>query len=236
MRRLDPCLTVVDGRLRVEECDAHALAERHGTPLHVVSEDQLRRNVRRIAAAFAAAWPHGPVRLLPAIKANPTLALRRVLDDEGAGCDAFGAPELEAALRAGTPPERISFNGPTKDDASLERAVTLGVRVTADSLDELERLDAIARAARAARRRAAAAAAARAGADDADGSASTRRVSIADAVFAYKPGIPRRPGRGGGCTVRERRGRSMPAACTCTSRATPPIRGARSWRCAPTPR
>ena len=83
-----------------------------------MSADQLRRNLRRIHAAFAAAWD-GPVRLLPAFKANPTLALRRLLDAEGAGCDAFGPWELEAALRAGTPPERISFNGPAKDDAVL---------------------------------------------------------------------------------------------------------------------
>ena len=209
VRRLDPCLTVVDGRLRVEECDAHALAERHGTPLHVVSEDQLRRNVRRIAAAFAAAWPHGPVRLLPAIKANPTLALRRVLDEEGAGCDAFGAPELEAALRAGTPPERISFNGPTKDDASLERAVTLGVRVTADSLDELERLDAIGR--RLGRR---AAVRLRLRPHVPELTMPTDLVdspfSIADAVLAYKPGIPGDQVAAAGALVRERRGPRSP--------------------------
>jgi diaminopimelate decarboxylase len=186
---LDACLTVVDGRLRVEGCDAHALAERHGTPLNVMSEDQLRRNVRRIAAAFAAAWPHGPVRLLPAIKANPTLALRRVLDEEGAGCDAFGAPEVEAALRAGTPPERISFNGPTKDDAALARAVTLGVRVTADSLDELERLDAVARGLG---RRAAVRLRLRPHVPELTMLSDLVEApfSVADAVLAYKPGIP----------------------------------------------
>jgi diaminopimelate decarboxylase len=189
VRRIDECLTVVDGRLRVEGCEAHALAERHGTPLHVVSEDQLRRNLRRILAAFKAAWPHGPVRLLPAIKANPTLALRRVLDEEGAGCDAFGPWELEAALRAGTPPGRISFNGPAKDDDALARAVTLGVRITADSLEELERLDAVAR-----RLGARAAVRLRLRPHVAELTASSdlleAPVPIADAVLAYKPGIP----------------------------------------------
>jgi diaminopimelate decarboxylase len=189
VRHIDECLTVVDGRLRVEGCEAHALAARHGTPLHVVSEDQLRRNLRRILAAFKAAWPHGPVRLLPAIKANPTLALRRVLDEEGAGCDAFGPWELEAALRAGTPPGRISFNGPAKDDDALARAVTLGVRITADSLEELERLDAVAR-----RLGARAAVRLRLRPHVAELTASSdlleAPVPIADAVLAYKPGIP----------------------------------------------
>ena len=85
---IDDCLAVAGGRLLIEDGDAAALAERHGTPLHVVSADQLRRNARRIHAAFAAAWPHGPARLMPALKANPAPALRRVLDAEGMGCDA----------------------------------------------------------------------------------------------------------------------------------------------------
>ena len=231
---IDDCLSARDGRLLVEGCDAHALAERHGTPLHVISEDQLRRNLRRIEAAFAAAWT-GPVRILPAFKANPTLAVRRVLDEAGAGCDAFGPWELDAALRAGTPPERISFNGPAKDDAALARAASLGVRVTADSLDELERLDAIARGLGRARAGPAAAAPARAGADHAVGPARgagpgrRRRARL-------QARDPRRPGRRRGRADRARRGARRRSASTCTSRGTPPIPGRSPWRSAPTPR
>jgi diaminopimelate decarboxylase len=186
--RIDDALSAHGGRLFVEGCDAHTLVERHGTPLHVVSEDQLRRNLRRITAAFAAAWS-GPVRMLPAFKANPTLALWRILLEEGAGCDAFGPWELEAALRVGTPPALISFNGPAKDDAVLARAVALGVRVTADSLDELERLDAIARAAGA---RAPVRLRLRPHVPQLTMPSDLLEapVSIADSVLAYKPGIP----------------------------------------------
>ena len=63
---------------------------------------------------MAGAWPHGPARVLVSLKANPSIALRRILNDEGAGCDVFGAHELEIALRAGIPPELISVNGSTK--------------------------------------------------------------------------------------------------------------------------
>ena len=80
---IDDCLSARGGRLQVEACDAHELAEHYGTPLHVISADQLRRNLRRIHAAFAATWD-GPLRLLPAFKANPTLVVRRLLDAEGA--------------------------------------------------------------------------------------------------------------------------------------------------------
>lgn len=142
--RLDECLSVRDGELFVEQCRAQDLAERFGTPLHVVSENQLRRNVRRFQAAFGDRWP-GPVAILPSIKANPALALRWVLNDEGAGCDVFGPGELEAALRCETDPDLISLNGPMKDEALLERAITAGVRITLDSVAELERAGTVAR-------------------------------------------------------------------------------------------
>ena len=37
-----------------------------------------------------------------------------MLNDEGAGCDVFGAAELEIALGAGVDPGLISVNGSTK--------------------------------------------------------------------------------------------------------------------------
>ena len=126
--QIDECLAIRDGRLHVEGCDAGELADRFGTPLYVVSEDQLRRRARAFARAFEAAWPHGPARVLPSIKANYALALRAVLSDEGLGCDAFGAGELEAALRAGTPPALVSLErlleGPDADRARGRRGRT----------------------------------------------------------------------------------------------------------------
>jgi diaminopimelate decarboxylase len=137
-RQLDECLNIRDGRLFVEGCDAAGLVHRFGSPLYVLSEPQLRRNVRRYREAFAAHWPVGPVRVLPAIKANPCLAARCVLSDEGAGCDAFGEAELRAALAGRTDPALISVNGSFKDDALVRTAVELGARITVDSGYELE--------------------------------------------------------------------------------------------------
>ena len=111
VERLDECLSIRDGELFIEGFRTLDLARRFGTPLYVVSEDQLRRNARRLESAFASRWP-GELLLLPSIKANSSLALRRILTDEGTGCDVFGPAELEAALRMGTEPHRISLNGP----------------------------------------------------------------------------------------------------------------------------
>ena len=187
-QRLDECLSIRDGELFIEDCPALRLARRFGTPLHVVSEDQLRRNVRRLESAFASRWP-GQLLLLPSIKANASLALRRILTDEGTGCDVFGPGELEAALRTGTAPERISLNGPMKDDALLERAVREDVRITLDSRAELERAAAAAaRLAKTARIRL------RFRPDlagfDGPSEMSAEGASIRDAIQRYKAGIP----------------------------------------------
>ncbi len=134
----NPFLSIRDGHLFIEECDSVALAERFRTPLFVVSESHLRHNLQSFQQAFERHWPDGPVRMMPAIKANPTVAVRRVLTREGAGCDVFGAGELECALRGQVPPELISVNGSIKDDSIIRRAIEIGARIVLDSPRELE--------------------------------------------------------------------------------------------------
>jgi diaminopimelate decarboxylase len=143
--RIDDCLSIAEGRLQIEGCDAAGLAERFGTPISVISEDQLRRNARRFTRALEAAWPEGEGRVLPSIKANSTLALRCALTQEGFGCDVFGPAELHAALAGGVPPSLISVNGTGKSRPLLERAVGLGARITLDSVREIELVRAVAR-------------------------------------------------------------------------------------------
>ena len=135
---IDDCLSIRKGVLYIEGCDAAQLAERFGTPLYVMSEDQLRRNVRAFQAEFRRGWPDGAVVVMPSIKANFGLALRRILTSEGAGCDTFGPGELHAALSTGVPPELISFNGSSKTEKLLAQAVGAGARITLDSVRAVE--------------------------------------------------------------------------------------------------
>jgi diaminopimelate decarboxylase len=129
--------------MEIEGLGVEELARRFGTPLYVVSEARLRANARAWSAALAAAWP-GPTELLPSLKANTIVALRRILNEEGLGCDCFGRNELALALHAGVPAGAISVNGATKGDDVLELAIGSGARLTLDSLDELARAQAIA--------------------------------------------------------------------------------------------
>ncbi|MGA8922258.1 MAG: alanine racemase [Candidatus Dormiibacterota bacterium] len=185
---IDDCLSIRKGILFVEGCAATQLAERFGTPLYVMSEDQIRRNVRSFQAEFQRGWPDGQVVVMPSIKANYGLALRRILTEEGAGCDTFGAGELQAALSTGVPPDLISFNGSSKTQQILIRAVAAGVRITLDSAREVELVIAAAAAAgRTARVRL------RVRPDfdiDARSDFFSGPVSVRTASQMYKPGIP----------------------------------------------
>jgi diaminopimelate decarboxylase len=185
---IDDCLSVRDGVLFVEGCDTTKLAERFGTPLYVMSEDQLRRNVRSFQAEFRRGWPDGPVVVMPSIKANYVLALRRILTEEGAGCDTFGPGELHAALSTGVPPDLISFNGSSKTEDLMVRAIQAGARITLDAVREV---DVVIAAARRAGKTAQVRLRVRPDFDfDARSEFYPDGVSLRTATQMYKPGIP----------------------------------------------
>jgi diaminopimelate decarboxylase len=137
-RYIDEVLSIADGHLWIEGCDTVGLASQYGTPLYVVSETQLRANCRQLGALFGRHWKVGPVELLPSLKANYTMALRQILNDEGAGCDVFGHGELQAALWSGVPGDKISVNGSAKSARLIELAVSVGAHITLDSEQELD--------------------------------------------------------------------------------------------------
>jgi len=137
-------LSIRDGRLFIEELDASDLVERFGSPIFVFSETQLRTNLRRIRAAFADGWPDGPVDVLPAFKANPMLATRHILSEEGAGADIYSPEELDGVLRTGVDPALVSVNGGGKPREHLRRCIEAGVRITVEDVHEIDRIQEIA--------------------------------------------------------------------------------------------
>ena len=150
VKQIDEVLSFADdGRLAVEECTASDLVDRFGTPLYVISEAQLRRNARHFREAFAKRWPEGAVNVLPAIKANYCLALRRILTEERCGCDLFSEGELWAALECGVDPALMSLNGNSKlgvDSDLLRTAVMHDVRITLDDAQEFDEIEKVAKA------------------------------------------------------------------------------------------
>ena len=110
------------------------LAKKHGTPLVVYCE----RTILAAARAYREAAPDALV--LYGVKAFPNVALLRLLAGEGLGADVSTLGELEFALRAGLPGDRLVVHGNNKSDEELRAAAEAGARfVVLDALDEVER-------------------------------------------------------------------------------------------------
>jgi diaminopimelate decarboxylase len=125
--------TIEAGELAVGGIRASALAEEYGTPLVVYC----RETVLARARAYAGTDPEALV--VYGTKAFPNVALLRLLAGEGLGADVSTRGELEFALRAGVPGDRIVFHGNNKSDEELGAAATAGALVVLDALDEATR-------------------------------------------------------------------------------------------------
>ncbi|MCX9011588.1 MAG: diaminopimelate decarboxylase [Candidatus Methanoperedens sp.] len=131
-------LEIQNNHLIIGGADAAELAEKYGTPLYVTNETRVIENF----SAYREAFPDADIYY--AAKANGSFALLRLLARAGAGADVFSYGELYMALLAGVPAEKILFNGNSKTDFELQKAVELGVRISVDSRDELHTLSGIA--------------------------------------------------------------------------------------------
>ena len=113
-----------DGALWCEDVPLARIAEEVGTPVYVYSAATLRRHARVFREGLAGA---GRIRLAYAIKANPNLAVLRVLADEGYGADVVSGGELARALAAGMRAEDVVFSGVGKTDVELARALDAAI-------------------------------------------------------------------------------------------------------------
>jgi diaminopimelate decarboxylase len=130
-----------DGVVRLAGVDVRALAEEYGTPLFVMDEADFRARCAEHAAAFG-----DPALVHYAAKAFLSVQVARWVAEEGLSLDVCSGGELEIALRAGFPAERIALHGNNKSAAELATGVSAGVgAVVLDSFHEIARLDRIAR-------------------------------------------------------------------------------------------
>ncbi len=131
-------LEVSKHHLIIGGVDATELAKQYGTPLYITNESRVIENF----SAYRKAFPDADIYY--AAKANGSFAILRMLARQGAGADVFSYGELYMALLAGIPHKKILFNGNSKTDFELQKAVELGVKVSVDSRDELHTLSGIA--------------------------------------------------------------------------------------------
>ena len=116
------------------------LAARHGTPLYVLDEAEVRARAR----AYRSALPDASIHY--AAKAFLCGAMADWVRDEGLGLDVCSENELALALAHDFPAERIILHGNAKTESELRLALQHGVgRVVVDSFSEIAHLAALAR-------------------------------------------------------------------------------------------
>ena len=107
-------------------------AKTFATPLYVYDVDELRQRFDDLRTAF-----DNRFSVSFAVKSNPNTALLASMRDKIVTFDVSSLAEAERALNAGAPAEKITFSGPAKKKAEIEKAVALGIgELVIESLPE----------------------------------------------------------------------------------------------------
>jgi diaminopimelate decarboxylase len=119
-----------------QQLDFAGLAEQYGTPTYILNANRLEENVRSYLHLI-----DEPSRILYPVKTNPSFAVLRRLADLGCGMDCASRDEVDCALVAGVPYERISYNTPAPEFGLIRNLLKAGATVVADSEDLLLKIN-----------------------------------------------------------------------------------------------
>ncbi len=110
--------------LHCDEASLTTLAERYGTPLYVYSATQITQRFQLFQQAFTTR-PH---TICYAVKANSSLAILRLLAEQGAGFDIVSGGELERVRQAHKPAlKKVVFSGVGKQVWEIDTALRANI-------------------------------------------------------------------------------------------------------------
>jgi diaminopimelate decarboxylase len=141
---MKPVFGRVGGRLQFEDVDVHDLCESLGTPVFLISENLLKDRFRLFRDEFQKRYSN--VAVAYSYKTNYLPSVCSVFNNEGAWAEVVSLLELRIAEMVGVDPQKMVFNGPSKSDDELLKAMEMGIRVVnVDSVSELQRIISIVR-------------------------------------------------------------------------------------------
>ncbi len=126
-----------DGKMIFGGMNVEDIANEFGTPCYVNDEQRIRENYRNLHKAFNR---YMDTTIHYACKANTSLAVLKILEQEGSGIDAVSIGEIKTCLKAGFTPDRIMYTGVFVSTEELKQVVETGVMINLDSISEMERL------------------------------------------------------------------------------------------------
>lgn len=132
-----------NNHLIIGGCDTISLANEFGTPLFILDEESIRAQCQSYLKAFRRRDERCEV--IYAGKAFLSLAMCRLIEEEGLSLDVSSGGELYLANKARFPMEKIYFHGNNKMPEELNLALDLKVgRIVVDSDGELDLLNKLA--------------------------------------------------------------------------------------------
>lgn len=130
-----------NGKLYCEGVSIQSLAEKHGTPLYIYSQETLTGHFQKLEGALRP-LDH---RICFAVKSNSNLAVLRVLANLGAGFDIVSAGELQRVMASGGDPTACVFAGVGKTEEEIAFALRQNIySFNAESDAELARINKVA--------------------------------------------------------------------------------------------
>ena len=134
---------LINGVLHAEQVALPDIAAAVGTPVYVYSRATFERHAQRFRDGLSELeTPH----IAFAVKANPNLAVLKILAKQGYGADVVSGGELDRALAAGMLPEDIVFSGVGKTAAEMVKGLNAGIgQFNIESEEEGQELSAIAK-------------------------------------------------------------------------------------------
>lgn len=123
--------------------DTLDLAKEYGTPTYFMDEDRIREMCNIYKSALKDAFGEKG-RAIYASKAASFKQMYRIMNEEEMFCDVVSIGEINTAIKAGFPPERLYFHSNNKTDYDIEFALknNIGYFVI-DNTEELIALDRI---------------------------------------------------------------------------------------------
>ncbi len=119
----------------LEGASVKALIREYGSPLFVLSEQQIRRSYQNMSRIFKTRYPK--VQFAWSYKTNYLNAVCRIFHQEGSWAEVVSGFEYEKALGNGVPGKMIIFNGPDKTEDQLVMAARNDSLIHIDHFDEL---------------------------------------------------------------------------------------------------
>ncbi len=119
----------------IESVTVGSLLKQYGSPLFVISENQIRRNFKNANRIFKTRYPK--VQFAWSYKTNYLNAVCRIFHQEGSWAEVVSGFEYDKALGNNVPGNKIIFNGPDKTDEQLIMAARNNSLIHIDHYDEL---------------------------------------------------------------------------------------------------